>query len=97
MPSQGLCLGSKKTKANPPPDHCLGVQLAVKPMLTVSLSLAMYIAHRSQDEMRRAVDMFVGKLEVAAEMDIQAHNEFKPAIHKLQILPEVEQVQSRMH
>ena len=43
--------------------------------------------------MRRTVDNFVARLESAAELDMEAHNEFKPAINKLKMLPDVEQVQ----
>lgn len=42
--------------------------------------------------MRRHVDILLGRIESAAELDNQAHETFKPAIHKLKMLPEVEEV-----
>lgn len=47
---------------------------------------------RSIEDMRRQVDSFVAKLESAAELDMEAHTERKPAINKLKMVPEVEQV-----
>ena len=52
------------------------------------------IAFRSQEEMRRTVDLFVARLETAAELDMEDHNNFKPAIHKLKMLPDVEQARN---
>ncbi|KAK9811084.1 hypothetical protein WJX73_001426 [Symbiochloris irregularis] len=49
-------------------------------------------AARSQEDVNRAVDTLVAKLESAAEFDIELHNDFKPAIHKLKMLPELEQM-----
>ena len=58
----------------------------------VTAALMHLIYPRSMDEMRRTVDNFVARLESAAELDMEDHNNRKPAIHKLKMLPDVEEV-----
>lgn len=52
---------------------------------------------RSMEESRRIVEQFLAKMEAAAEQDFEAVQQATPAIYKLKMLPEVENVMSQQN
>ena len=49
---------------------------------------------RNQGERRQIVESFLARMEVAAEADIRSHEDGYPAVEKLKLLADMEQVLS---